>query len=757
MISDLVTGLQGAIAASTEHGAEHAHMDVMLTFAGAVVLGVFFTVLAHKMRISSIIVLLLGGIVVGPQGFGLIDPGKLQMEGLTAIISLTVGIILFEGGLSLNISGYRQASKEIRGIVTIGVVTAWLGSMAAIKVFYPQFSWKLCMLFSSVILITGPSVAGPMLKRIRVKHKIHDILHWEGVLVDPIGVFIALLCYKIVQVSGDGEFGTAFLEFGQRIVTGAVVGIVGGFLLATAIRRKWIPEELMNVFVLASALAIFGIADMSLPETGLLSVTIAGFFVGYQDIPAVRKLRTYKAELIEMLMGLLFVLLAARLEFAKFAALGRQGFVVVVMVILVVRPAAIFLSTIGSSLKLKEKFFLCWIGPKGMIAASMASLFALNLVDSNRQAAEFMEAFTYSIIMVTVLFQGFTARNVGAALDVLEPQPTGWLIIGAHALARRAGDFIRNAGFHVVLLDQNPRLVTLAKRQGLSAVCTNPLSVDLEDHPELYNIGTVFAITEYADLNNRVLVRFRNEPGDHELYKWSPSEEEEKIKDADIIAGKQVWDVLQYNNLRALELDSGARFLETVSGPVAAIRHPERALLCLHQGRPSPLVPKDATGDCTVLMYQPFGVRLDLNIRPEWISYSTAESMPSLLGELLTCLNSAYPDLDVANVREHLMKQELEYSSLVGYDVSLPHFHLEELSESVVLIAKMQTPLKDLHSGDPIRYIFLVLSPSSQPKTHLNALSEISRFIMEEQNRERLDEVESLQDLRHLFFPEIPH
>ena len=196
--------------------------------------------------------------------------------------------------------------------------------------------------------ITGPSIVGPMLQRIGVKSKLHHLLHWEGVLVDPIGVFFALLIFKFVQLGDQPDIMVPLKDLGLRLVTGAFFGGGGGLLLAYALRKKLVPQHNLNIFVLASAIGIFGISDLIIYESGLLAVTIAGFTIGYQGIPVVRNLRAYKAELIELLIGMLFVLLAAKLELSRFKELGWSGLIAVLAVMLVVRPLTVFVSTIGS-------------------------------------------------------------------------------------------------------------------------------------------------------------------------------------------------------------------------------------------------------------------------------------------------------------------------------------------------------------------------------------------------------------------------
>ena len=310
-----------------------------------------FVLLAHAMRVSAIVVLLLGGVLVGPYGLNLIAPDVLG-EGLKTIIGLSVGLILFEGGLTLDPKGYRQASREIVGMLTVGVLITWAGSALTVHYVFGH-SWPLSFLSGSLIIVTGPTVIAPLLKRIRVKKRLHHILHWEGVLIDPIGVFAALLCFEWIIGSGEKALNELIL----RIVIGVGIGLIAGLALAGVIRKRWVPADHLNIFAIASAIGIFALSDLVAHESGLLSVTIAGFVVGSLAGEQVKQLKRYKAELIELLIGLLFVLLAAKLDISKFQQTGWQGILAVALVMFVARPANIFASTLGSSLSCERSFF----------------------------------------------------------------------------------------------------------------------------------------------------------------------------------------------------------------------------------------------------------------------------------------------------------------------------------------------------------------------------------------------------------------
>jgi NhaP-type Na+/H+ or K+/H+ antiporter/mannitol/fructose-specific phosphotransferase system IIA component (Ntr-type) len=723
------------------------HNDILVTFGGALALGVLFVLVAHRVHVSAIVVLLLGGIVAGPVGLGLIHPESLG-EGLKTIIALSVGLILFEGGLTLDERGYRQASREIVGMLTRGVLITWGLSTIAIRLVFQQ-PWTICLLGASLIIVTGPTVIGPLLKRIRVKKRLHHILHWEGVLIDPIGVFIALLCFEWISHGHE----QALSAFAGRVFIGASIGLAAGFVLAGIIRRNWVHAEALNIFALASAVAIFTVSDVAAHESGLLSVTIAGFVVGHFAHAEVANVKRYKAELTELLIGLLFVLLAANLDIREFGKYGWGLLGVVLIVMFVVRPLNILVSTFRSDLSLREKLFLSWVAPRGIVAASMASLFALRLSENPNYDSSFLEVFTYSVIAGTVLFQGFTAKLVGTWLRVLEPRHKGWLIVGAHPLACRVAAFIEAQGVSAVLIDLNARHLAQAKRQGLTTVCANVLTCRQGDHAELYGIGNVLAITTNKDLNTMSCARWNEELVEPNCYRWGAAATGHD--DGEPLVGEQIWPDLQLDRIVANALDNKDVDVFDFQAAASSVRHPERVLLCSSDDAIRPYMFDIGQSQCHVLCHLPFDSRLDVELRSSWVVLSNETTLTRAIAELLNRLRLDYPDLETDSIVEHLRKQSEEYTCFIGYGIGLPHAYTNSLEESIVLLSKLREPITCKLSGEQMEALFLVLSPEAQPKKHLNALSEISRFIMDDKNRTALLDADSETELLDVLFPRV--
>ncbi len=748
-MDSFIKKLEAPAGVLTDMDSHSSHL-VLSTFVGALVCGVVFTIFARKLKISSIAILLLGGILVGPEFLNIIQPDVLGETGLKTIVSIAVGLILFEGGLTLDVKGYRQVSKSIRGVLTKGVVLTWLLSCLIVKIlFWTEFSWGFCLLSGSLIIVTGPTVIAPLLKRIRVKKNIHSILHWEGVLIDPIGVFIALLCYEWFAVTGE----QAMTQFFSRFFIGLGYGLAGGAVMALIVRRKWVPRESLNIFILCGALAVFALADWVLEDSGLLAVTVSGLVLGYAAREHLDSVKAYKAELIELLIGLLFVLLAARLELSSFVGDGWKLSVIVVVVMFVIRPLNIFVSTLGTDLSIKEKLFLSWIAPRGIVAASMASLFALKLIPADGTFGDpaFLETFAYSVIAATVLFQGFTAGWVGRRLGVLEPKPKGWMIVGGHAVGRLVGRFLQQQGGAVLMLDTNGREVAQSRREGLSALCVNALTVDPEQYPEMYGVGHILAITENQDLNTLVCQKWKKEFAWAETYKWADPDESRELGDAEEV-GHVVWNGIHLGQLLGMDVKDLASRITLEAVEASAIRHPERVLMSHCNDELMPYWPEDQESGAT-LVFHPFAVRLDLALQPNWVMTSDATSMSAAVLELLRTLEADHPSINSEALHRQLLVQDEKYSSLIGYGVALPHAYTDALEESVVLVARLNNPIVCAHTGEQILVIFLVLSPKAQPQRHLKALSEISKFIMREENRVVLKAAETAEELQALFFP----
>ncbi|MFT5496797.1 MAG: NhaP-type Na+/H+ or K+/H+ antiporter/mannitol [Kiritimatiellia bacterium] len=720
----------------------HAH-DILITFASASAAGVLLMILAHRLRISSIVMLLLGGILLGPEFIGLVHPDALG-HGLNTIVSLAVALILFEGGLTLDVKGFKPVAREIAGVLTLGVILTWMGGTLALKLIF-GFEMEFCLLAASLIIVTGPTVVGPLLHRIRAKRNLHHILHWEGVLIDPIGVFIALLCFDFYISAGAGA-GHVLLDFAMRFAVGMVMGLVFGNLLHLILVREWVVKGQLNIFVLVIAMVCFTLSDLLIGESGLLSVTIAGLVLGYRQAPQLHHVVIYKEELKDYLIGLLFVLLAANLKLDSFLAYGWKLVAVVLALMLVVRPINIFLSLRSSALTIKEKLFLSWIAPRGIVAASMASVFALYLSNEGVEEARFLETFTYSVIAGTVILQGFSAGWVGRMLGVLEPQPTGWLIIGAHKFARTLAHFVQDAGYNVVLVDTNALEVREASREGLVALSENAMTVEIDKHPALYGIGTFIALTPNENLNRMLCHRWVDQLEDADIFRWERETSEAGVEEH-LLAGDSVWSSYPLDQWMRHHEDSIP--LKTVNRIVE-----EKGLLYFCDGAltfsPPEEIPEGA--EVKTLIYAPRRgqEKPRLPVKPEHVLFSDRTDLLALYKQMLSCIGKEQPTLDLDQILEEMVLREEEYTSLLGHGIALPHAYSEGVSEAILVVARPLHVVKCTHTDREINLIFMLVSPHGQPSEHLARISYIATLIGNEAGRQALLDAATPEDLHRV-------
>ncbi|MEY3000771.1 MAG: hypothetical protein RL648_985 [Verrucomicrobiota bacterium] len=724
---------------------------VVSTLALSVAVGGLLMVIARKARIPGIVLLLGGGVLMGPEGLGLVQPDTIGPT-LNVLVAVAVGLILFEGGLTLDLEGYRTAPRVIRNLLSIGVVVTWVGTAFFIWVLFPVDP-AFAALAGSLIIVTGPTVIQPILKRIRLKRNLHNILHWEGVLNDPIGVFLAILAYEVV-VGGAGE--TAFLHLFFRILVGLLLGYLGGEAIARLLKSRLVPEEMTNVFVVAAAMLVFGVTEAVVAEGGLLSVTVAGLVCGSRRPPALKGIVEFKSILIDLLIGFVFILLVARLEFAQFVAFWPTGFVLVALVVLVVRPLTILACTRKAGLRVAEIFFLSWVAPRGVVAASMASLFALTLAEQGRfEYPEFLESFVYSVIFVTVLLQGFSAGPLARLLRLIEKRPDGWLIVGAHRMGREVARFLAKVRqVPVVLVDGNRVSVGEAREEGLEALYADARdTAALEELPELQGVGKLLAFTDNEDLNELLCNKWEPSFGRSHVYRWA--EVPAKPDDAQS-SGTVLWSWMPKPSMISSEIllgeaavvqQAGARFRRP--GTMAALLTGHK-LEVLLDPKPESTVSDQGLTVETLYLQREADYLLNA-LREEWVLFSKETTAPAVLGELADRLAADVPGLSGEQLLRGVLQHEEAEPTGLGHGVALPHARLEGLDQTLCGVAVVPRGVTGMGSLDePVRLLFMLVSPPEKPELHLAILGEIARLVAEEEVRAQLLRSEDAASLMQL-------
>jgi NhaP-type Na+/H+ or K+/H+ antiporter len=446
--------------------------DPALTVALALAAGIAAQSAARHLRIPGIVLLLAAGVLLGPDVLGVVRPESLG-DGLHMLVGMAVAVVLFEGGLNLRLERLREEAAVIRRLISWGVLVTAAGG-ALLARWAMGWSWEIAILFGTLVTVTGPTVITPLLRRIRVKERVHTIAEAEGVLIDPIGAIVAVVALKVVLETTLGGAALDLLGVPYRLAIGGATGIAGGFLIAVLLRREdWVPEGLENVFTLALVLALYEVSDAIAPESGLLAVVVAGVVVGNMETRIHRELMEFKEQLTVLLIGLLFVLLAADVRMARVAALGWPGVFTVLGLMLVVRPLDVGLSTLGSELDLREKAFLSWLAPRGIVAAAISALFARRLAEAGVEGGDGLVALVFLVIAATVLVQGGTVGLVAGRLGLRRPQNRGWVLAGAGPVGLAMADALEAGGEPVALVDTNAAHARRAERAGHRVVVGN--------------------------------------------------------------------------------------------------------------------------------------------------------------------------------------------------------------------------------------------------------------------------------------------
>ena len=460
--------------------------------------GVLCQSLARHLRLPGIVLLLLFGVLLGPDGLGWVRPRSLG-EGFFAVVDLSVAVILFEGALNLRISRLRREQSAIRHLVLSGAILTLGGAALAA---YGILGWgpQQSVLFGSLVVVTGPTVIGPLLSEARLRPRVATVLKAEGVLIDPVGAILAVLVLEIVVAPDQAVVGATGLML--RVGTGTLIGLVSGYLLSRLLRiRQLLPDGHENIFVLAAVLLVFVLADSIVTHSGILAVTIAGVTVGNTRTAVDRDLREFKDQLTVLLIGLLFILLAADVRLSEVAALGGPGLAVVAVLILVVRPLMVAVTTAPSDLTRRERLFIAWIAPRGIVAAAIASLVAVAMEQAGLEGGASLRALVFLTITGTVLQAGLTGGLVARWLGVSLPKREGVAILGAQGLGMLLAQEIRRAQIPVIFLDSNPQTCRQAEEAGFSVIFGNALEERTLQRAQLERFESVVGLTPNQTVN----------------------------------------------------------------------------------------------------------------------------------------------------------------------------------------------------------------------------------------------------------------
>ena len=586
----------------------------MLELASVIVLGILAQWLSWRLKLPAILPLILIGLAVGPfstlwtpDGSLFIQPraeygedgsvsGLFAGQNLFYFVSLSIGLILFEGGLTLRLREIKGIGPAILKLITLGTLVTFAGC-GLLAHYIMGLNWQMSFVFASLVVVTGPTVIGPILQNVPLSRNVSTVLKWEGILIDPIGALIAVLMFEFVYASfgaapgevvgvidatGAGadavaeaaaEGGHAMSEFGlEALVTfleiigvGLAAGFIAAYGLYFLLKRDLVPHYLLNVFVLALVLMVFTVSDAVVHESGLLSVVVMGMVLGNLDVPRFQEIANFKESITVLLISILFILLAANITLEQLRLLLDPRCWLLFAGVLAVRPLAVLASTVGSELSLSEKLYVGWLGPRGIVAAGIASVFGLRLEEIGFPGSEYIVPLVFMVVLGTVLLTATTAKPLARLSGIILDSASGILIVGANGAARLLAKYLQGNGRRVVLVDNSRHNVAAAQAEGLEASVANVYNDTLEERLELSDIGYLYAMTASPEVNSFAVRRYAKLFGENGAYRLITAPEQKldraALSDVGIISYRDDYldlneAVRDYPEVHELDVDS---------------------------------------------------------------------------------------------------------------------------------------------------------------------------------------------------------
>jgi NhaP-type Na+/H+ or K+/H+ antiporter len=491
--------------------------EILIRLASILALGIAAQWLAWRLRLPALLLLLAFGLAAGP-GTGFLDPDHLFGPLLHPLVSLAVAVILYEGGLSLRLRELHEVGPVVLKLVTAGMLITWLGSALAAWLLL-KLDWAFSFLLGAILVVTGPTVVGPMLRHLRLGGRVGAILKWEGIIIDPLGAVLAFLVASFIGSSHAGRLVfEAAGDLARLVVVGGGLGAAGAGLVVAALRRYWVPDALHNALSLTVVVIVFTLGNVIQEEAGLMAATLMGVTLANQRRVAVRHLVEFKENLVVLLLSALFIVLAARLRPEQLLSLDLSCLAFLATLVLVIRPLAILAATAGSSLTLGERLFLAWMAPRGIIAAAVAPVFAQNLIAAGDPAGTRLVPVTYLVILGTGALYGLSAAPLARRLGLAQPHPQGVLFAGANSWARALAAALQAQGCPILLVDSVREHVAAARLEGLSSYHGSILAERTLEELDFRDLGRLVALTPREEVNALACLRFTEVFGRREVY-----------------------------------------------------------------------------------------------------------------------------------------------------------------------------------------------------------------------------------------------
>ena len=502
---------------------------IMAGLALILALGMVSQAIGWYTRIPSIVILIVAGLIAGPVT-GWLHPEEIFGDLLQPFISLSVAVILFEGGLSLKFDEIRRTAPVVLRLITAGVFITWaIGSVAAVWVL--GLDWPLAVLLASILVISGPTVIMPLLRHLRLRGDLGPILKWEGILIDPIGATLALIVFGVILAAGPEEAVVAGLTTaGVSLITGLVLGSLAGLAMIQLLRRYLLPDYLQIPVVLSTVIGAFFLSDLIQPDAGLFTAVIMGVVMANQRRVSVEHILDFKETLGLILISILFITLSATIDIDAIIPLAGGILAFSLVLILIARPLAVMAASRSSKLKSRERVLLGVIAPRGIVSASVASLFGFRLAENGFDGADVLLPITFAVIVLTVISSSALATIAARRFGMSNTNPQGVVFIGGQIWVRDMATTLEEAGVKTFIIDHSRSNIAYARRKKLRAYYGNALAPGITGKLDLGDFGRVLSMTSDDNVNHLVAVHYGRDFGTANVYLLPPEELAAKSK-----------------------------------------------------------------------------------------------------------------------------------------------------------------------------------------------------------------------------------
>ncbi|GEL78401.1 cation:proton antiporter [Tenuibacillus multivorans] len=481
-------------------------------------LGVVSQWIAWRYRMPAIVVMSVMGLLAGPI-FGIINPQQDLGELYGPLISIAVGIILFEGSLNLDFREIKGLGRPIGRITTIGAFLAWvIGSLAAHYI--AGLSWAVAFVIGAIFIVTGPTVILPLLRQAKLKPRPAAILKWEGIIVDPFGALLAVFAYEFIKfLTMDQVTFTTVLSFLFASLIAVIIGAFFGYGIGWMFEKGFVPEYLKSPVVLVSVIMAFVFSDTVMHETGLLAVTVMGITIANMHISSIGDMRHFKENISILLISVVFILLTASLNRETLLSIFDWHIIFFILFMLFInRPLSIFLSTINTDLTLKEKLLVGWIAPRGIVALTVSGYFAEVLLDAGFADADILTSLTFGLVFATVCAHGFSLSWIAKKLGLSAESKPGVLIVGSSKFSANFAKVLEDLNIPVLISDSSWSRLSHARRLGVPYEHGEILSEQTDYQIDLTPYEYMISLTEYDSYNTLISSTFTPAFGRQHLY-----------------------------------------------------------------------------------------------------------------------------------------------------------------------------------------------------------------------------------------------